>query len=417
MTDDPSRTSEREDGTGGGAGEEGPLRVLSERPPNAGAASRSTYGQWETPTDEFFVRSHYETPDIDAQEWAVTVEGRDGEARDWSMREIREELPTESLHSTMACAGLGRSYFKPEADGKQWRFGSVGNARWTGSPVSALLEARSEAPPREAWLTVTGADAPDGEDVYTRSIPMSKVLDDCLLAYEMNGETLPPDHGYPIRLIVPGWYGCNSVKWVDRMIVTDEMVCGPEWEDGDQPLYTRWQQYSYRLVPYGDEEPNQRRTVALFDLREQMESDDIVHPFMFEQVVHSMIVAPEDGAVVDVSEGGGPAIGGVAWAGENEIEAVEVSADGGSTWTEAELVGPDAGPTAWRQFRCEWSPSSGEYTLVSRAVDAAGRTQPARISSSDRTRMRIEGDVYPANRRGYGNNAYETYRVDVSVRG
>lgn len=138
------------------------------------------------------------------------------------------------------------------------------------------------------------------------------------------------------------------------------------------------------------------------------EGGDSIEEPLLRQIVHSLIAAPEDGAEIQGRGDESVEIVGVAWAGEDEIDRVEVSVDGGASWAEAELFGPDAGPTAWRQFGCSWSPSEGEYTLVSRATDARGRTQPVRISGSDRRRMSIEDDAFPANRRGYGNNAYRT---------
>jgi DMSO/TMAO reductase YedYZ molybdopterin-dependent catalytic subunit len=261
-----------------------------------------------------------------------------------------------------------------------------------------------------------GGEAPEGEDIFTRSIPMSKVREDCLLAYEMNGEVLPAEHGFPVRLVVPGWYGNNNVKWVQRMHVMDMMVIGEEWESEDQRTYTHWQQYSYRMIPEQDESAEQYESIDIFDTQDQMEaSDQIRNAYIYDQLVKSMIGHPGEDSTVTRRPDGTVEVIGVAWAGDDTVEQVEVSADGGENWNEAEFFRPDLGPVSWRLFRYVWEPEPGEYTLVSRATDDQDRTQPATISDPGEGLRSIQDDQFPWNTGGYSNNAYMPHAVSVTV--
>jgi DMSO/TMAO reductase YedYZ molybdopterin-dependent catalytic subunit len=334
-----------------------------------------------------------------------------------TMEEVMNGFSTESVTHTMQCSGNGRSFFDPQVGGNQWSFGAVGNTVWTGTPLSEVLDAYGADTSDGAWLSVMGGDAPEGEDIFTRSIPMSKVIDDCLLAYEMNGSPMTAEHGFPVRLLVPGWYGNNNVKWVRRMHVMDRMVFGEEWEEGDQRLYTHWQQYSYRIIPEQDEAAEQYESIDLFDTYEQMQStDEIRNAYMYDQLVKSLIGYPGEGATVSPGIGGDIEVIGVAWAGDDGVETVEVSTNGGESFAEAEFFGPSGGPTSWRQFRYVWSePEPGEHTLASRATDGQGRAQPATISSPDEGLRGITDDKYPWNKDGYGCTAYMPHAVTVTV--
>jgi len=390
------------------------LRILSEEPENAEAASRTTYESFITPREEHYIRNHYATPDIDESEWTVSLTGMVEEEVDLTLDEIRHGFSTESITHTMQCSGNGRSYFEPQVGGNQWTFGAVGNTVWTGTPISEILEQYGATVEEGTWLSVMGGEAPEGEDIFTRSIPMSKVMDDCLLAYEMNGEPMSRDHGFPVRLLVPGWFGNNNVKWVDRMHVMDMMVFGEEWEEGEQQLYTHWQQYSYRLIPL-DEEANTQPSISIFDTQDQMDAEEIRQPYMYDQMVKSLIGYPPEDATVQPGPGGTVEIIGVAWAGDDEVTAVEVSTDGGENWSDAEFFGPVQGQTSWKQFRYVWDADPGEYTLMSRATDEQDRTQPATISAPEDGLLGIENDMYPWNQGGYGNTAYEPHAVAVTV--
>lgn len=392
------------------------LEILSPEPENAQAATRETYSDFITPREEHYIRNHYPAPEIDESEWTVSLTGLvDGEP-ELSMEEIKHSYTTESVAHTMQCSGNGRSFFDPQVGGNQWSFGAVGNTVWTGTPVSEILDRYGADTSEENYLSVMGGDAPEGEDIFCRSIPMQKVLKDTLLAYEMNGSPMTAEHGFPVRLLVPGWYGNNNIKWVQRMHVMEKMVVGDEWEAGDQRLYTHWQQYSYRIIPQQDDGAKHYEDIPIYDTREQMErTDEIRNAYMYDQLVKSLIGFPQEGQTVKPNPAGQIEVIGVAWAGDDEVEAVEVSTDGGDTWGEAEFFGPTAGATTWRQFRYIWEANPGEYTLVSKATDAQGRSQPATISAPDEGLRGIQDDKYPWNQKGYGNNAYMPHAVTCTV--
>ncbi|MFB6113542.1 MAG: sulfite oxidase [Halodesulfurarchaeum sp.] len=395
------------------------LRILSPLPENAEADSHGTYTNMITTEEEFYIRNHYPAPDIDAAEWSVSLTGLVDQEVDLSIQQLKRQFSTETVFHTMQCSGNGRSYFDPKVGGNQWSFGAVGNAEWTGVPVSEVLERYGADTGDDKWLTVMGGEAPDGKDIFTRSIPMTKVMDDVLLAFEMNGDDLPKEHGYPVRLLVPGWYGNNNVKWVDEMHVMDKMVYPNDtWEPEGGRLYTHWQQYSYRIFGKGVDHANFNEEISQFDVAKQMEGDQVKHPYMYDQLVKSIIGFPTDGATVSTGATGNVEVIGVAWAGDDAVDTVKVSSDGGETWHEAEFMRPDIGPYSWRLFRYVWSPEPGEYTLVSRATDDQGFTQPATVSSPDdpaAKQARIMNDQYPWNQKGYGNNAYMPHGVDVTI--
>ncbi|MEF8785322.1 MAG: sulfite oxidase [Haloarculaceae archaeon] len=398
------------------------LRILSPEPENAEAAARSTYADYITPREEHYIRNHYPTPDIEESEWSVSLTGLVDSEVDLSMEEIKHSFSTESVTHTMQCSGNGRSYFDPQVGGNQWSFGAVGNTVWTGTPVSEILEYYGAETGDEYFLTVMGGEHPEGEDIFTRSIPMEKVMDDALLVYNMNGSPVSPDHGFPVRFLAPGWFGCNNVKWLNRMHVMETMVIGEEWEEPGAPedgqrTYTHWQQYSYRVVPEEDTRATHYEDIPVYDTRDQMEqTDQIDNAYMYDQIEKSLIGYPGEGQTVSPSPAGTIEIIGVAWAGDDAVETVEVSTDGGDSWGEAEFFGPVDGNSGWRQFRYVWEdPSSGDHTLLSRATDERGYTQPASISAPDDQLRSIENDQYPWNQSGYGLNAYEPHGVSCTV--
>ena len=414
--DDPDPDPDRSPPTARRTG----LEVLSADPVNAQTAARSNLESYLTPQGEHYIRTHHRTPDINADDWSVSLSGLVDDERDLSIDEIEHGYSTESVVHVMECSGNGRAYFDPDAEGDQWTYGAVGSAIWTGTPVRELLDSAGVDTDTDGdddlWVSVMGGEAKDDEDVYCRSIPLSKVVEDCLLAYEMNGAPLPPEHGYPIRLLVPGWFGNNSVKWIDRIHVMEEMVDGPEWEDRDGRDYTEYQQSSYRIVPAQDDDPTRYSTVDRIDTQEQMQApEEIRNAYLFDQLVKSLVTSFEGGETVTPDSDGAVEVTGVAWAGDDAVERVEVSTDGGETWDEAEFVGPDLGRYAVRKFRYVWEAESGAHTLCSRATDERGRVQPARISDPEVGLRGIEDDEYPWNKKGYGNNAYEPLGVSITV--
>lgn len=381
------------------------VRDEADRYTVVGAASRGTYANWLTPIEEHFVCHRNAIPEIDDDSWTVTFSG--GLAGEASVADLVERFPTVAVAHTMECAGNGRGQHDPETASVQWGWEAAATAVWTGVPLSSVLRAYADDVPEDGWLTAVGGD-PDEEGVFARSIPVEKALDDCILAVGVNGRPIPAEHGYPVRLLVPGWYGVNSVKWLDELRLADSMVTEGSL---DRPgSHARWQQDDYRIHPAG-ETPEQRETIGTFDTWDQLESKDIDHPYTFDQNVMSLIGAPDGEEPIRAGE---VDVCGVAWAGDDAVERVEVSFDGGETWRDAERFGPDYSG-AWRLFRTSWDATPGTHTLVSRATDERGRTQPATIGSPEEGFGALDSDRYPWNEGGYAANAYLPNALTVEV--
>ncbi|EMA47277.1 sulfite oxidase [Halococcus saccharolyticus] len=384
-----------------------------------GAASRETFANWLTPIEEHFVCHRNPIPDGDADAWTIDVAGTDGDETELPLTDIVEDLPTVAVAHTMECAGNGRGQHDPETGSVQWGCEAVGTAVWTGTPVRSVLRASgldtdaaatgSGADDEDRWLTAIGDDSTE-EETFARSIPLSKALDDCLLAHGMNGEALPAEHGYPVRLVVPGWYGVNSVKWLSELRVSEGMVTESAL---DRPgTHARWQQDDYRIHPAG-ETPEHADTVPTTGTWDQLESSAVDHPYTFDETVMSLIGRPTGEEPITPHEDT-VTVRGVAWAGDDEIAGVEVSTDSGEAWHDAELFGPDyAG--AWRLFEYTWEPTPGTYTLASRATDERGRAQPATIGAPEDGLDAIENDQFPWNEGGYAANAYLPNAIEVEV--
>jgi DMSO/TMAO reductase YedYZ molybdopterin-dependent catalytic subunit len=300
-----------------------------------------------TPVDAFFVRQHIPRPGkIDPEAHRITVNGMVSKPAQLSLADLRK-LPQYTVPATLECTGNGRGFYTPKVPGIQWGRGAVGNAEWKGPRLSDVLKLVG-ADPKAAFLEFDGADAgvlstPD----FIRSMPMKKAMHPAtLLALSMNGET-PQMHGFPVRLIVPGWDGTSWVKWVQRISAAAEEGKGFFMNPG-------YRYPKYALPPGTPARP------AELEVIEGMP-------------VKSTITSPEDRSSAPL---GTVAIRGFAWAGEEAIQRVEISTDGGSKWRDAELPSPKL-PFAWRQFRLDWKPTEpGYYTILSRATDSAGRVQP-----------------------------------------
>jgi len=324
---------------------------------------------WITANDLFYVRSHFYTPAIREEEWRLSIGGEVERPLQLTLNDIKRMRQT-TLVVTLECAGNGRAFFRPPVAGVQWQKGAVGTARWTGVRLlDVLREVGIKTGARHVWFD--GADSGPGRAPdFIRNLPIDKAMHpDTLLACEMNGEPLPLPHGLPLRAIVPGWEGAYSVKWLTEIRVADHEHEGPFVQNGYR--------YPRRPVfPGSAVEP--ANTLPLKGL-----------------VVKSLITAPAAGAVVPV---GRVLIGGVAWAGEDDIKQVEVSTDSGRTW-KATRLGRDRAPYAWRRFDHEWHVREpGAYLVVSRATDSRGRVQP------------IVADWNPG---GYLWNAVDQVRVHV----
>jgi DMSO/TMAO reductase YedYZ molybdopterin-dependent catalytic subunit len=260
------------------------------------------------------------------------------------------KLKSRTIPVTLECAGNNRDFLEPKAKGVQWGLGAVGTAEWTGVPLSILLE-RAGVKTSACEVILEGADqgmledakSPSGILKFARSIPLAKARSDVLLAYKMNGIDLPPEHGFPLRAIIPGWYAMASIKWLRRIIVTDRPFSG-YYQTLDYAFWKR----------RGD-------IAELAPLTEMQIKAEIAKPVRGE-------IVPADSKV---------RVHGAAWTCNGEISKVELSTDGGSTWKEAKLLG-ESKPNAWRLWEYDWQTpaAAGKQTLIARATDSLGRTQP-----------------------------------------
>lgn len=293
---------------------------------------------WITPHKRFFVRSHFYIPAVEPGRWSLEVGGLVEKPLKLPLVQLAR-MPQLERVVTMECAGNGRSFFEPRVAGIQWRKGAVGTARWRGVSLAGVLR-QAGLRPEARHLIFDGADtatatAPD----FIRSIPVEKALHpDTLIATHMNGVPLPMEHGFPARVITPGWEGAASIKWLTKI------TAAPEEADG----FFMKTAYRYPTRPL---KPG-----------EAVDAKDLLP--LTSLTVKSLI-----------TRSSGP-VEGAAWAGEADITGVEVSTDGGRSWNQAQL-GPDKAPFAWRRFRYGWKQGAGEPPIVmARATDSQGRTQP-----------------------------------------
>ncbi len=303
-----------------------------------------------TPVGRFYVRCHHPIPEVDATSWRLSIEGDVANPFELTLAELRE-METRTITVAMECAGNGRAFLKPQRDGAQWERGAVGNAEWTGVPLGALLE-RAGVRESVREVILEGADQgeikdpprPAGAIHYSRSMPLEKATGDVLLAFHMNGENLTPAHGYPLRAVVPGWYGMAAVKWLTRIVASAE------------PYHGYYQTIDYAIWERGSSAPT---LLPITTMR-----------------VKSQIARPEFAETVRAGEK--YRVHGAAWTTDAEVTKVEVSTDGGATWNDALLLGESL-RNAWRLWEYEWAvpTTPGKAVLMSRATDSEGRTQPS----------------------------------------
>jgi DMSO/TMAO reductase YedYZ molybdopterin-dependent catalytic subunit len=305
---------------------------------------------WVTPTPWFFVRNHFDVPSPPPAGWRLRVHGKVEREAEWTLDDL-SAFPERTVFCTLECAGNGRSFLQPTVPGVQWGAGAIGHAEWTGIPVRHLLE-KAGVEPDAVNVVFWGADRGTESDHpepmnFARALPLVKTLHaDTLLATRMNGEILDPIHGYPVRLLVPGWYGVASVKWVTRIEVIDRPFQG--YFQTKKYVVDRRTKNGAETVPVGP------------------------------MAVKSEILRPTFGSVLGM---GTNRLFGVAWAGEHAVAGVEVSTDGGQNWSAAELMGLRA-PYSWTLWEYLWEVAiAGEYSLLSRAVSADGRVQPTEHDS------------------------------------
>jgi sulfite oxidase len=306
------------------------------------------FNTWLTPVPHFFVRNHMHEPsELDPADWRLSLSGEVDKPFTLSLAEL-SKLETHSVVNTLECAGNGRSLHRPQVPGVQWGKGAVSTARFSGPRLRDVLQ-RAGVKPTGKHVMFRGLDEVPGKvPPFIRSIPIEKALDvDTLIATHMNGSPLTRHHGFPARALVPGWIGAASCKWLTEIKVLDKEFVGnfmsPAYRFPNQP------------VPPG----------------EAVKPED-THP-LTALSVKSVISGPADGASL---KSGKVSVHGTAWAGEADIAKVEISTDSGTTWTPAKL-GHDQAHYAWRLWTYDWKASKpGDYTVLSRATDTQGRTQP-----------------------------------------
>lgn len=343
------------------------IRIMSEKPLNA-ETPIEYLRSWITPNSVFFKRNQGEImkEPIDLSQWELIIEGGVDKSLRYRFDQIIR-MPKATVANTLECSGNGRSLLEEKATGNPWTIGGVGNAVWGGVWLRDLLK-KAGLKERAGHVAFEGLDKPLGSAgiKFIRSIPIDKALSSTLLAYEMNGEPLPLEHGYPLRALALGWTGANCVKWLDKITILDHAFEG------------FYMDKAYRFFQK-DEDP---------------ESGEVVKRIQVKSIITQPL--PDE-----TLEAGQITILGAAYAGEADIERVEVSVDGGRSWEVAELIGPHEF-FSWRQWQYVWEVKvKGEHTIMARATDANGGQQP--------TNARW-------NVLGYGNNGIREHSVTVHIK-
>ena len=320
-----------------------------------------------TPLGLHYLLTHYDIPVVDPATWRLTVSGSVDHELQLTLDDLRAG---DSLTApiTMECAGNGRAQLEPHVVSQPWLTEAVGTAEWTGVPLAPLL-AEAGPQPEAVEIVFTGLDRGiEGgvEQFYERSLTLADA-EDALLAYACNGEPLPPQHGFPLRLLVPGWYGMTTVKWLQRITLVAEPFEGYQMVTG------------YRMRR---DEDDPGTPVTRIEPRSLMVPPGIPDFMTRRRFLPAGRVRLE----------------GRAWSGWGPIERVELSVDGGE-WQGAELGSP-AGPAAWAPWSIDWYAEEGDHELRVRATDSTGRTQP---------------DTPPWNVGGYANNAVQRVVVTVTA--
>ena len=332
-----------------------------------------------TPTDKLFVRNNGQVPDNagDAKSWKIKVDGEVNTPLEFTVADMIGRFPNVTYQLMLECGGNGRSFFTPEARGNQWTNGGAGCPMWTGVRLADVLKAAG----LKSSAVYTGHYGKDptlaGETdkpSISRGMPIAKAMEEhTLIAFKLNGQDLPLIHGAPVRLIVPGWAGSLSTKWLTRIWIRDKEHDGPGMGG-----------FSYR-VPKKPIVPGSK-------------GDDKDMAILESMPVRSVITFPADGARL-------PAgtkkldLRGHTWAGDNEVKSVDISTDYGATWKTAKVDAPK-NKFAWQRFTASIDlPTSGYYEVWSRATDAKGATQPFQAANW--------------NPQGYGGNPVSRIRVLV----
>ena len=350
------------------------MRVHSENPFN-GEFAPHLLNDDVTPTARHFVRNNSGVPERavkrELRGWKLLIDGEVHKALALSMDDLKR-FPQVTMEVVLECAGNGRSLFSPQVSGTPWQRGAVACSEWTGVRLRDVLQAAG-VKPSAVYTGNYGEDVPnDDSEPFSRGIPIEKAMDEhTLIALKMNGETLPAAHGFPARLIVPGWIGSAMQKWLNRIWIRDTV------HDSE-----KMRGYAYRIPAYpiapGDQPPVEDMQIAT------------------AWQVKSLITRPEPS--LEHSEGLLLKVRGHAWAGENQIEKVLVSTDFGIQWQETKLT-PPSNRYAWFHWETELTfANRGYYEIWARAYDNTGAAQPF---------------TQPWNPKGYLGNVI--HRVPVSV--
>ncbi|HPG23343.1 MAG TPA: sulfite oxidase [Amaricoccus sp.] len=349
------------------------LVLLSDRPVNA-ETPPELLDDDITPTDRHFIRNNGVPPeDMNPETWTLTIDGFVDTPLELSIADLRDQFEVVSLALTLECGGNGRAFFDPPASGNQWTWGAVGCAEWTGVRLREVLDKAGV----QANVVYTGHHGADthlsgdpGKEPISRGMPIGKAMtDNILIAFAMNGADLHPMNGAPLRLVVPGWPGSCSQKWLTRIELRDRV------HDGEKMGGDSYRVPAHPVAP-GTEVPEEE-----FEIIERMP-------------VKSVITFPANGAA-PVTE---TEVRGHAWSGDRTIEAVDISTDFGATWMAAE-VDPPLNDGAWQNWRASVVfPMPGYYEVWARARDSEGVMQPFAIDW---------------NPKGYLNNSM--HRVGLQV--
>ena len=356
--------------------EKAPLTTLTDRPPNLEMPLH--YLKHDiTPNEAFYVRWHLSVlpTRVDEAEFRLSLGGHVEKPLKWSLKELREKFEPVTVVAVNQCSGNSRALYEPRMPGVQWGSGAVGNARWTGVRLKDLLN-KAGVKPGAVDVTFGGLDGPTlpardnfaGTPDYVKSLPFARAADgQVMVAYAMNDKPLPMLNGFPLRLVVPGWYATYWVKALDEINVLDT------------PFTGFWMAKAYRVPKTKDYQELPK------DLAKETEP-------ISAMTVRSLFASPAQDE--KVSAGADYEINGVAIDSGKGIASVEVSTDGGATWAAAKLD-PELGKYSWRRWRYAWKPTAGRHKLMVKAVNAAGQTQTTQ----------------QWNRSGYGRNVIESVEV------
>jgi sulfite dehydrogenase len=326
-----------------------------------------------TPADRLYIRNNLGAPDAsivkDRDAWQLTVEGV-RRPRTLTVADLKR-LGIDSLPMVLQCSGNGRGLFPTKTSGTPWQVGAAGCVIWSGVPVRTVVESLGGVAQGMQFITGTGGETiPAGVDpksvIVERSVPIS-ALADAMLAWELNGAPVPLAHGGPLRLIIPGYSGVNSIKYIKRLAFTRDQT--------DAAI----QASRYRLNPVGTKGDPSHAAVWQMDAKSWINSP-----------------APDAGP----TRAGWVQVTGVAMGGMNAVRRVEVSLDGGKTWHDAAFFGPNLGRYAWRQFVYQADLRPGNYVLASRATDAAGNVQV---------------EATPVTADGYLNSGWRAHMLQITV--